>query len=291
MSRRQLVRARRIPVPHGPGVDRIFGGLGAGVTTTDHPVVARDGAVIRVRRYQPRSATSGRPLIVYCHGGGWVIGSLGLAESICSRLAAALDAVVVSVDYRLAPENRFPAALHDTVDAVGWAVEHALSWGADADRLGLAGDSAGANLVAATVLAEPTVKASALGMIYPTLDLTLASPSMRTNADAPMLTRAHMRAYRDHYLGPAGDPEDPLASPLFAPTLATMPPTLIQTAGFDPLHDDGARFAERLREEEVPVVWTDYPNATHGFTTFPGLFPEAEDAFAELVAHLRTRLA
>lgn len=210
-------------------------------------VTVRDGGRIGVRVY--RSSASGMlPLVVNFHGGGWVLGSLAMAESVCSRLAAALPAVVVSVDYRLAPEHRFPTALHDAYDATVWAHANADEFGADASRLAVMGDSAGGNLAAGvTLLARgkgPRIGAQEL--LYPALDLTLGSPSMAENAHAPVLTRSHMRAYRDHYLGPRGDPEDPLASPLLADDLSGLPPALIQTAQFDPLRDDGARYAARM---------------------------------------------
>jgi acetyl esterase len=258
MSPRRIRMSRALPIPHGPGLDLVVEGLGRGVRRSDRTVPVRDGERIGVRVYRP-SGEGPCPLVVNLHGGGWVIGSLAMAESLCSRLAAGLGAVVVSVDYRLAPEHRFPTAAHDSYDATVWARDHAAELAADGSRLAVVDDSAGGNLAAAVALLArdgggPAIAAQAL--LYPPLDLTLSSPSMVENADAPMLTRADMRAYRDHYLGPHGDPEDPLASPLFAEDLSGLPPALVQTAEFDPLRDDGARYADRLTAAGVPVRYT-----------------------------------
>jgi acetyl esterase/lipase len=288
MSRRQMALSRALPIPHGPGLDRVVGARGRGVEAQTRQITVRDGSPIGVRVYRP-PGSGPFPLVVNFHGGGWVIGSLAMAESVCSRLASALPAVVVSVDYRLAPEFRFPTAVNDAFDATVWAHTNADELGADGTRLAVMGDSAGGNLAAAvTLLAHdqgPGISAQAL--LYPTLDLTLASPSMAENAHAPVLTRSHMRAYRDYYLGPHGDPEDPLASLLLADDLAGLPPALIQTAQFDPLRDDGARYADRLHDAGVPVRHTCFDGMAHGFATFPGVFRKAPRAFDELVDHLR----
>ncbi|MCU1654156.1 MAG: putative lipase [Pseudonocardia sp.] len=291
MSRRQIALSRALPIPHGPGLDLVVGGLGSGVRMEQRQVTVRDGDRIGVRVY--RSSASGMlPLVVNFHGGGWVLGSLAMAESVCSRLAAALPAVVASVDYRLAPEHRFPTALHDAYDATVWAHANADEFGADASTLAVMGDSAGGNLAAGVALLArgngPRIGAQEL--LYPALDLTLGSPSMAENAHAPVLTRSHMRAYRDHYLGPRGDPEDPLASPLLADDLSGLPPALIQTAQFDPLRDDGARYAARLVDAGVPVSHTCLDGTAHGFATFPGVFRRAPQAFEQLVGHLREHL-
>jgi acetyl esterase/lipase len=214
-----------------------------------------------------------------------VLGDLDGNDWTCSTVAARTGAQVVSVDYRLAPTHRFPAGLEDCLDGLRWAAELPSS----AAGVVVMGDSAGGNLAAALALASrdqgsPTIALQVL--IYPGTDLTKQSPSLVENAEAPFLTKAGVDAFTEHYLGPDGDPRDPLASPLLAPDHTGLPPALILTAEHDPIRDDGRRYAAVLREAGVPVRHTDYVDAPHGFLSVPGLVPAARQAIAEICAEI-----
>ena len=192
--------------------------------------------------------------MLYFHGGGWVFGSLDMGDYVCSNIASRVDAVVVSVDYRLAPLHRFPAGLEDCFAALVWAVAHATELGADGSRVGVVGESAGGNLAAAVCLlakerSGPQIRHQAL--LYPAIDLTLSSASMLANDREPILSAADMGEMRDRYLGDQ-DPRDPHASPIFAQDHSGLPPALIQVAEHDPLRDDGIRYAEVLTEVRCP---------------------------------------
>ena len=208
------------------------------------------------------------------HGGGWTLGTLEQ-----SHVSAATGAVVVSVDYRLAPLNPFPAAVEDVYAALLWAADE---FGADGRRIGVMGDSAGGNLAAVVALlardrSGPVISHQAL--IYPATDQTLSGSSMRTNANKPFL----------------GDPptavRDPYASPLLAEDHSGLPPALIQVAEHDPIRDDGTRYAEALRAAGVPVRLTEYVGVPHGFMSFPGVSRSAHQALAEICAEQSSALA
>jgi acetyl esterase len=213
-------------------------------------------------------------------------------DPLCTALAAQVRAVVVSVDYRLAPEHRAPTAAHDVTDAVAWVADHGAELRADSRRIALCGDSAGGNLsaVATQVLRDrggsPVVHQA---LLYPATDMTLASPSIAANAHAPMLTRASIVAFREHYAPTGSDWHDPLLSPLFG-NLDGLPPTLVQTADLDPLRDDGIRYADALRAAGVAVRLTNYVRLPHGFASIPGMVPTAAQHRAELVGELRSHL-
>ncbi len=184
---------------------------------------------------------------MWFHGGGWVWGNVVDYDSLCTLIAAEVGAVVVSVDYRMAPEHRAPRAALDCVDATTWVAANGDVLRADTSRMAVAGDSAGGNLAAvvAQVLRDhgmTNLRHQAL--IYPATDLTMASPSLVSNANAPVLDRAAVDAFRDHYLPPGADAKDPLVSPLWG-DLAGLPPALVQTADRDPIRDDGSRYAPR----------------------------------------------
>jgi acetyl esterase len=221
-----------------------------------------------------------------------VQGNVVMYDPLCSHVAAQVRAVVVSVDYRLAPEHRAPTAAHDCVDATSWVAQRADVLRADTSRIGLCGDSAGGNLAAVTaqVLRDrggSPVRHQAL--IYPATDMTLASPSIHELAEAPMLTRSSIVAFRNHYAPEGADLRDPLISPLFG-RLDGLPPALIQTADRDPLRDDGSRYATALRAAGVPVRLTNYVRFPHGFASIPGVVPTAAQHRAELVAEMRSHL-
>ena len=247
-----------------------------------------------LRVYRPAGAHEPLPLVVYFHGGGWVLGNTRMYDPLCTFLARAVEAVVVSVDYRLAPEHRAPKAVDDCVDSVRWLAEHADSLGGNAAHLAVSGDSAGGNLsaiVCQVVRDEggPTISHQAL--MYPGTDATMSQPSIVEHATAPILTRAKIDAFLDLYLGPDGlSATDPLVSPLWAASHADLPPALVQTADLDPLRDEGSLYAERLAAAGVPVRHTNYVGAPHGFASFPGATTIGQQHRAELVSELRRHL-
>ena len=258
---------------------------------------ARDGNKTPLRVYRPAVLSASRellPVVVYLHGGGWVLGSPRGYDPLCTFLARAVEAVVVSVDYRMAPEHRAPMAVHDCVDSVRWLAGHARSLGGDPSHLAVAGDSAGGNLAAVVcqvVRDEGGPAISHQALMYPATDATKSQPSIMEHAAGPILTLAKIDAFLDHYLGPDGlAPADPLVSPLWAASHADLPPALIQTAELDPLRDEGRLYAERLAAAGVPVRHTNYAGAPHGFASFPGATTIGRQHRAELVSELRRHL-
>ncbi|MEU4563685.1 alpha/beta hydrolase [Actinoplanes sp. NPDC023936] len=292
-STERILRNQQAKISHNRVTDLLLGGIAPGVTLTDG-YAAGDGDRLRVRVYRPDTGRrTALPLIVNFHGGGWVVGSLDTADWLCSNVAASVDAVVVSVDYRLAPTHRWPAAAEDCYAALVDVTARAAEFGADPGRLAVIGDSAGGNLAAVTTLMARDRSGPAItfqGLIYPATDLTGSSPSVDENADAPVLTKADIIAYRDHYLGDA-DPAQPYASPLFAAHHGGLPRALVQVAEHDPIRDDGLRYAAALQAAGVPVRTTNYVGMPHGFLAFPRLCRSAPQALAELTTELRSALS
>jgi acetyl esterase/lipase len=292
MDDARLAKMQQRRFRHNAVTDLLFGEVVPGVELADGTVKGEVGAV-PIRAYRPvRPATGPRPLVVNFHGGGWTIGSLDSADWLCSSVAADLDAVVVSVDYRLAPGHRFPAAAEDCYAALVDVVGRAAEFGADPGRVAVMGDSAGGNLAAVVSLMARDRGGPAIthqGLIYPATDLTMSSPSVEENAHAPILTKADMIAFRAHYLGDS-DPREPYASPLFAEDLSGLPPALVQVAEHDPLRDEGLRYAEKLRAAGIAVRVTQYTGMPHGFLSFPRICRSAPQALAELVAEQRAAL-
>jgi acetyl esterase len=250
----------------------------------------RLAGTIPVRVYRPAGTSTGRPLVVHFHGGGFVFGDLRQGDWMCGLVAKELDAIVVSVDYRLAPKHPFPAGVDDCYAAVVWAAEHAEELGADADRLAVMGESAGGNLAAVVALmardnGTPRIRHQSL--LYPVTGAR-DTESRRVNADAFILTAADMKRYDELY---GGDQEDWRVSPLKAASFAGLPPALIEVAGHDPLHDDGVLYAEALRAASVHVQLIDYPAMPHGFLNFPRFARDARHAMTAVVATQRAALA
>jgi acetyl esterase len=244
---------------------------------------------VPVRIYTP-NAPAPLPLLVYFHGGGWVLGGLDTHDGTCRELANEAGCVVVSVDYRLAPEHKFPAAAEDCYAVTQWAAAHAAELGADAKRLAVGGDSAGGNLAA--VVAQiardrggPPIVFQLL--IYPVIAAAFDTPSYRDNAEGYLLTAGDMRWFWNHYLASSADAANPYAAPLSARTLAGLPPALVITAEFDPLRDEGELYAHRLEEAGVPARLTRYDGMIHGFFGMGHMMDKAKAAVQESSANLR----
>ena len=249
---------------------------------------------VPLRTYTPRTPARGpRPLLLWIHGGGWVIGDLETHDRFCRRLCHALDLIVVAVDYRRAPEHPFPAPLEDVTAAWTWVRAHAAALDADPARLLLGGDSAGGNMTA--VLCQqlpPEARPWQQILCYPGTDLLGQADSRRRLGDGFFLTDALIRWFLDHYCGPEVDRRDPRISPLRAPVLgADQPPALVLTVGLDPLLDEGRAYAARLAEAGASVEHLHIPAMIHGFVNLYGLLPCAEQAMVALLERLGARLA
>lgn len=229
------------------------------------------------------------PLLVYFHGGGYIRGSLDTHDGLCARLAVHGNFAVLSVDYRLAPEHRFPAAVEDAIAAYRWAAENAAALGLDATRIAVGGDSSGGCLAAVTAqqLRGGTDAPLFQLLFYPTLDAHFSAASHETFADGFMLTRPRMEAYRDLYLNSPAERDDVRASPLLALDLAGLPPALIVTAGFDPLRDEAESYGRALKAAGIHVGMVRFPGMIHGFLSMTGMFREAERALREAAGALK----
>ena len=248
---------------------------------------------IPARLYAPHVETSPRPVVAYFHGGGWVQGDLETHHGLCARLAKQADALVVAVDYRLAPEHKFPAGVDDCFAAYRWLRDHGTDVGGDTTRVAVAGDSAGGNLsavvsqlAAAAGMPVPTCQV----LIYPAVDFDLERDSHRELADGHIIPRDRILWYSEQYLRGEADKADVRASPLRAPKLAGQPPTLIITAGFDPLLDEGKAYADKLREAGVDVVYREYPGQIHAFVSLTKAIPQGMACTREIGDYLRQRL-
>ncbi len=258
----------------------------------DHRVPV-DGGEITVRVYSPAGAGP-HPVLVFYHGGGWVIGDLYTHDGICRSLTNAAGCAVASVDYRLAPEWKYPVAAEDSFAALRWVVANAGRLGIDPRRIAVGGDSAGGNLSAAVALMARERGGPALVeqvLIYPVTDYNLDTGSYRENATGYVLTRDAMRWFWRHYLQRDEQGKEAYASPLQARNLAGLPPALVITAECDPLRDEGEAFAARLRDAGVPVTMTRYTGMFHGFIRMTRLLDKAKAALDEIASSLKKAFA
>jgi acetyl esterase len=279
---RESIRARTAAL--GPFEDV------AGVADHRLPVA---GGEITVRAYSP-GQPGPHPVLVYYHGGGWVIGDLYTHDGLCRSLTNAARCAVVSVDYRLAPEFKYPVAAEDSYSALRWIVANAVRLGLDPRRVAVGGDSAGGNLatVGALMARErdgPTLVHQVL--IYPVTDHELETPSYVENATGYVLTREGMRWFWNHYLARESQGREPYASPLRASSLAGLPSALVITAEYDPLRDEGEAYAARLRDAGVPVTLTRYPGMIHGFVRMTRILDKAKTALDEIAGSLQKAFA
>ena len=246
---------------------------------------------IGLRAYRPAKQNPAAPLLVFAHGGGGVLGDLDIDDGLCRILARGARGAVFSIDYRLAPEHPFPAGLEDVLAAWRWARENTTRFGAPAGRLAIGGDSMGANLAAVVAQelkrqGEPQPVLQLL--IYPAVDMVCDLPSMTTYADAYPLNRRAMDYFLRQYLAAGADPTDPRCSPGRSADLSGLAPALIDTAGFDPLVDQGEAYARKLTAAGVSTTHRRYDTLPHGFATFAGMVPAAAAACREIAALVRT---
>ena len=250
--------------------------------------VNADGVAARLYRPNDRKDLG---LLVFYHGGGWVLGSMNTHDDVCRKLALAMGHAVLSVDYRLAPEFAFPEPLNDCIVALRWAHANAAELGIDATRIAVGGDSAGGNLAAVVANLQP-VPLKFQMLIYPVTDATRSSQSYKDNGEGYRLTAAGMKWFCDHYVsGSIGTPTDPRVSPLFADatTLASAPPAIVITAEYDPLRDEGEQYAHRLIEAGVACSLTRYYGQVHGFFSMSQYVDDGASAITQ--AATATRLA
>ena len=251
----------------------------------------RDGLTVRL--YRP-SAQTGLPIVLFIHGGGWIVGSIATHDNICRRLANRARAVVVSVGYRLAPENKFPAALEDVYAALQWVHAESGPFGGDPGRIAVSGDSAGGNLAAAVCLITrdrggPPVRFQAL--VYPGLDASnLDRESYRLNGKGYYLTKSAIEQIIPLYVNKAAEVFDPRVSPLLAGDVRGLPPGFVITAEFDPLRSEGEAYAARLSAAGIPCRAHRYNGMIHGFMSLTGLLPQAEQAIGEMAAAISEAL-
>ncbi len=262
----------------------------ATIGSVDQRTVTGPGGDLALRIYWPQGEGL-FPLLVFFHGSGFVLCSLDTHDGMCRNLCAGTQCIVVSVDYRLAPEHKFPAGLDDCVFATRWVAEHAAELNGDPARIAIGGDSAGGNMAAAAALrlrdeGGPPLRGQLL--IYPVTDYhTPGTPSYQQNAEGYGLTRDTMLWFWDHYLNSPADAANPLASPLRARDLGGLPPALVVTAEYDPLCDEGELYAARLREAGTPAITSRWDGMNHGFFFWAGRVDKAGEAMAESCRWLR----
>jgi len=281
-ARAYYLQARLVTNPEPPELARV----------AQLAIPAPHGAIpARIYRpKQPRLQDGLAPALVFFHGGGWVIGDLDSHDVVCRQLADAGALVVIAIDYRLAPEHKFPAAIDDAIAATKWIAANARELGIDASRLSIGGDSAGGNLAAVVALAARDGDGPKLAgqvLIYPAVDFAMTHGSHSEPETSVLLTHNVIRWFRDHYLNGTADIHDWRASPARAEKLAGLPPAYVLTAGADPLRDEGNEYAARLKQAGVPVTYKHFPGQFHGFFTMGKLLQQANVAVAEIGAWLK----
>lgn len=251
---------------------------------------------IPLRLYRPIGSTADArlPVLVYCHGGGWVIGDLETHDTLCRELANGAGCAVVAVDYRLGPEHRFPAAVDDCIAATRWVRAHGAELGIDPALLAVGGDSAGGNLAAVITIAlrdagDPPIAFQLL--IYPATDMRRTAPSHRSNGQGYVLTSDTITYFHDHYIDDAAHDLDWRASPLLHPDLSRLPPAFVLTAGFDPLRDEGLAYADALAAAGNATTYVCFDRQIHGFILMGKVLDEAHAAVGLCASELRRAFA
>jgi len=295
MTPEQLDRAQTTAIPDGAPASLFLGRPASGVDISTSSFPARHGD-LPLRVYTPETwSRSPRPVVVNFHGGGFVLGSARQADWTCSLVARELDAIVVSVDYRLAPTHRFPAGVEDCYDALVWTAAHAVHLGGDATRVGVMGDSAGGNLAAVvSIMARDAgLRVAHQALIYPVTDMTerlQQDPSYLGNERGIVLSNDDMEVFHGHYLLEDADLTDFRLSPLLAADLTDLPPAVVVVAGLDPLHDCGIRYAQALADAGNQVRVEDFHLMPHGFLSFPYFCHGARPAVDAIVESQRAAL-
>jgi acetyl esterase len=266
---------------------------GPEVAKVEDRKISGSGPEIPVRIYTP-AGPGPFPILVWYHGGGWVIGDLESADASARHLTVGAEYVTVSVDYRLAPDTKFPGPADDCYDAAMWAAQNAASINGDASRIAVGGDSAGGNLAAAVALmardrGNPSLAFQLL--VYPVTARNFNTNSYQQNADGYLLSKAGMQWYWEHYLQSPADAANPYAAPLAASDLSNLPPALVITAEFDPLCDEGEAYAQRLQDAGTPTTCTRYDGMIHGFFGMPAVIDKSKQAVAEAAAVLKQAFA
>jgi acetyl esterase len=258
----------------------------------EYEATGPQGAIpLRLYRGAGTAATGALPVLVYFHGGGWLLGDLDSHDWTCRSIANKADYAVISVDYRLAPEHRFPAAFDDALAAVHWVAAHADMLRIDSARISVVGDSAGGNLAAAVALAmrdEGGTKLKSQILIYPAVDLSMSGDYYGRFTKDLILTDDAMRTFIALYVPEVAQRKDWRASPLLAPSLKGLPPTFVLLAGFDPLCAEGEAYAARLGKAGVATTVKRYPGQMHGFLSNEKLLPKANDAIADMATALKS---
>ena len=261
----------------------LFGGASAPGVRTERVYITGRSHSVPARLYLPHVRDNNAAILVYYHFGGGVIGSLESCHRLCGLIAREAGAPVLSVDYRLAPEHKFPAGLEDALSAYNWAYDHASRYGAPAKKAAVGGDSMGGNFAAIVAQEMRKQRPPRLQLlIYPGVDFVSDTPSMHDFADAFPLTAETVEHYMKHYLPAGADPSQPRLSPGRVQDLRGLAPALVYTAGFDMLLDQGAAYAERLREAGVRTSYLCFESLPHGFVAFPTVAPAAEAALKRI---------
>ncbi len=267
------------------GTTKIFAPQAPQIAGVEDREIPGPGQPIPARLYRPKSDEDRLPVLVYFHGGGWVFGDLDTHDALCRIVADGAGCLVAAIDYRLAPEHKYPAGLEDCLAATRWIAENAEAIGGDAGNLAVGGDSAGGNLAAAVAQRARDGGGPALAfqwLIYPALDFTADNASVRDNGEGYLLTKQAIDWTRDQYLAdPGKEASDPGASPGLARDLAGLPPALVQTAQYDPLRDEAKDYAERMAAAGVPVESIGYDGMVHGFMRMGALIDCAGEALAD----------
>jgi acetyl esterase len=251
------------------------------VKRTEQILIPTQGGKVGARVYYPTTDAVLAPVVVYFHGGGWVIANLDVYDSSCRALCNAMKAIVISVAYRQAPEHPFPAPVQDASDALQWVLTNATSFAGDPAKVIVAGESAGGNLATVACLAAKSLGVpmpAAQLLIYPVTDTSMSQMSYAENEDTVPLQSSMMPWFWKHYLTDESQREDPLVSPLQAEDLSGLPPAIIITAEFDPLRDEAQQYAERLEDAGVPVWYRQFDGVVHEFFGLTGAVSKAKDA-------------
>ena len=266
-----------------------LGGPGEEMAEVSERTIPGPHGDIPIRIYRPEPGESA-PCLVYYHGGGWVIGTPDSTDAICRAVAKRAGCVVVSVDYRLSPEHKFPIPLDDCFAATRWVADNAAELGVDPNRIAVGGDSAGGNLAAAVSIRARDEGGPALRMqllVYPVTNHDFSTPSYAENGEGNLLTTDMMRWFWDHYVNGPEDSANPLCSPLRAEDLSNLPPAFVITAEYDPLRDEGEAYAAALTKAGVSVTHTRYDGMIHAFWQMVAVFPQATVAADQASEALR----